>query len=203
MGVPVTEVDKSRLDELSGNGNHQGVLAMRPAVPYADVEDMLELAKSKGEEPFLVLLEGITDPRNLGAVIRTAEAAGVHGVVIPKRRSCGLGATVSKTSSGAIEHMLIARVTNMSETIKKLKKLGLWIACADMEGTDLYEADLGGPIALVIGSEGTGVGRLVSEKSDFMVKVPMLGRIPSLNASVAAGIIMYEVVRRRRTGEPH
>jgi 23S rRNA (guanosine2251-2'-O)-methyltransferase len=201
-GIPVTEVDKARLDELSESGNHQGVLAFRPAVPYADLEDMLELAKEKGEDPFIVLLEGITDPHNLGAVIRTAEAVGAHGVVIPKRRASGLNAVVAKTSSGAIEHMLIAHVTNMTETIKKLKKLGLWIACADMGGQDLYRVDLSGPLAIVIGSEGTGVSRLVSENCDFQVKIPMRGLIASLNASVAAGVIMYEVLRRRRSGEP-
>ncbi|MDR1640861.1 MAG: 23S rRNA (guanosine(2251)-2'-O)-methyltransferase RlmB [Clostridiales bacterium] len=201
-GIPVSEVDKSKLDEMSNSGNHQGVVAARPAVPYVELEDMLELAKSKGEDPLLVLLEGITDPHNLGAIIRTAEGAGAHGVVIPKRRACGLNSVVAKTSSGAIEHMLIAQVTNMTDTIKKLQKLGLWVACADMGGKDLKEADLSGPLAIVIGGEGSGVSRLVSEKSDFQVRIPMYGKIASLNASVAAGIIIYEAARRRHDGEP-
>ncbi|MDR1538359.1 MAG: 23S rRNA (guanosine(2251)-2'-O)-methyltransferase RlmB [Clostridiales bacterium] len=200
-GIPVQEVDKSKLDELSNSGNHQGVVAMQPAIAYVEVEDMLELARIRGEKPFLVILDGITDTHNLGAIIRTAEAAGVHGVILPKRRSAGINSIVAKTSAGAVEHMMIARVTNLTEIVKKLKKEGIWITCADLKGTDLHGADLDGPVALVIGAEGSGVSRLLNENSDFCVKIPMFGQIASLNASVAAGIIMYEVVRRRRSGK--
>ncbi|MDR1559634.1 MAG: 23S rRNA (guanosine(2251)-2'-O)-methyltransferase RlmB [Clostridiales bacterium] len=197
-GVVLQEVDKTKLDELSESGNHQGVVGVCPAKGYVEIEEILDYAKSKIEDAFILLLDGIMDPHNLGAILRSAEAAGVHGVILPKRRAAGLTPTVVKTSSGAIEHILISRVTNLSDAVAKLKKAGLWIACADMEGEPLYTVDLSGPIALIIGSEGTGVGRLLGKNSDFSIKIPMYGRIDSLNASVAAGIMMYEVVRRRR-----
>ena len=197
-GIVTQEVDKSKLDELSESGNHQGVVGLCPSKGYVEIDEILDCAKSKNEDPFVLLLDGIMDPHNLGAILRTAEAAGVHGVILPKRRCVGLTPTVAKTSSGAIEHILISRVTNLSDAIKKLQDNGIWVACADLNGGELYKADLSGPIALLIGSEGTGVGRLLVKNSDFTVKIPMLGRIESLNASVAAGIIMYEVIRQRK-----
>jgi len=197
-GIVLQEVDKRKLDELSDSGNHQGVIGLCPAKGYVEIEEILAFAASKNEDPFILLLDSVMDPHNLGAILRSAEAAGVHGVILPKRRSAGLTPTVVKTSSGAIEHILISRVTNLSDAVAKLKENGLWIACADMEGGVLYSADLSGPIALLIGSEGAGVSRLLVKNSDFSVKIPMYGRIESLNASVAAGILMYEVVRRRK-----
>jgi 23S rRNA (guanosine2251-2'-O)-methyltransferase len=196
-GVVVRETERAKLDELSERGHHQGVIALCPAVAYAEIEDMLALARQRGEPPFILVLDGVTDPHNLGAVIRSAEAGGVHGVIIPKRRAVGLTGTVAKTSAGAIEHVLIARVTNITATLKKLKDHGLWVTCADMQGASLYEADLGGPVALVLGAEGEGVSRLVAEAADYKVKIPMLGKIASLNVSVAAGVFIYEIVRRR------
>ena len=200
-GIVLLEVEKTKLDELSESGNHQGVVGLCPAKGYVEIEEILAYAKSKNEDPFVLLLDGIMDPHNLGAILRSAEAAGVHGVIIPKRRSVGLTPTVAKTSSGAIAHIMISRVTNLSDAISKLKKSGLWITCASMEGEDVYKADLSGPIALVIGAEGTGVSRLLAKNSDFLVKIPMYGKIDSLNASVSAGIFMYEVVRRRKFTE--
>ena len=197
-GIVLQEVDKSRLDELSESGNHQGVVGVCPAKGYVEIEEILDYAKSKNEDPFILLLDGIMDPHNLGAILRSAEAAGVHGVILPKRRAVGLTPIVAKTSSGAIEHIMVSRVTNLSDAITKLKNNGLWIAYADMEGENLYDADLSGPIALIIGSEGTGIRSLLAKNSDFAVKIPMYGHIESLNASVAAGILMYEVVRRRK-----
>jgi len=197
-GVVLQEVDKAKLDELSESGNHQGVVGLCPAKGYVEIDEILAYAESKKEAPFVLVLDGIMDPHNLGAILRSAESAGVHGVILPKRRSVGLTPVVAKTSSGAIEHILISRVTNLSDALTKLKNSGLWIACADMEGGDLFHADLSGPIALLIGSEGTGVSRLLVKNSDFTVKIPMYGHIGSLNASVAAGILMYEVVRRRK-----
>lgn len=197
QGVVVQEVVKQKLDEMSQTKNHQGVIALVSEHEYAEVSDILKAAAEKGEKPFIVILDNITDPHNLGAIIRTAECAGAHGVIIPKRRSVGLTATVGKTSAGAIEYMPVARVTNISKTIEDLKKEGLWIACADMGGDDYFHASLDGAVALVIGSEGDGVSRLVKEKCDFVVSVPMYGKISSLNASVAAGLLMYEVVRQR------
>ena len=164
---------------------------------YAEVDDILRSAAEKGEKPFIIILDNITDPHNLGAVIRTAECAGAHGVIIPKRRSVGLTAVVGKTSAGALEYMPVARVTNIARTIEELKKQGVWVACADMDGEDYYDASLDGAIALVIGSEGEGVSRLVKEKCDFTVSIPMYGKISSLNASVAGALLMYEVVRQR------
>lgn len=197
-GVVIQEVSRQKLDEISQTKNHQGVIALVSAHDYVEVEDILAAAKEKGEDPFVLLLDGITDPHNLGAILRTAECAGVHGVIIPKRRSVGLNATVGKTSAGAIEYMPVARVTNIVQTMEYLKKEGLWIACADMKGLDHFDTNMKGPLALVIGSEGDGVSRLVKENCDFTASIPMYGKISSLNASVAAALLMYEVVRQRR-----
>ena len=191
-------VDKERMDQLSETGKHQGVIAYAAAYEYAEVEDILSVAKEKGEAPFLVLLDNIEDPHNLGAIIRTAHQAGAHGVIIPKNRAVGLTATVARTSAGALNYLPVAKVTNLSKTIDDLKKEGLWFACADMDGQVMYDANLTGAIGLVIGSEGEGVSRLVKEKCDFTVSIPMMGQIDSLNASVAAGVLCYEIVRQRR-----
>ena len=196
-GVVVQEVVKQKLDEMSQTKNHQGVIAIVSEHEYADVEDIINSAESKGETPFIIILDNITDPHNLGAIIRTAECAGAHGVIIPKRRSVGLTAVVGKTSAGAIEYMPVARVTNIARTIDDLKSRGIWVACADMGGDDYFDASLDGALALVIGSEGEGVSRLVKEKCDFTVSIPMYGKISSLNASVAAALLMYEAVRQR------
>ena len=197
-GIVLVEVDKSKLDEMSQTGNHQGVIAIVPPFEYCDVEDILEEAKSKNEEPFVLILDGIEDPHNLGAIIRTAETAGVHGVIIPKRRAAAVNSTVNKVSAGAVEHMKIARVNNINDTIQFLKDNGLWIIGTDAKAENYYyEQDLTGPIALVIGSEGFGMNRLVSENCDILVKIPMKGKITSLNASVSAGIVTYEIVKQR------
>lgn len=190
-------VKKERLDQLSETGKHQGVIAFASAYEYADVEDMLEMARQKGEDPFLFLLDNIEDPHNLGAIIRTANLAGAHGVIIPKNRAVGLTATVAKASAGAINYTPVAKVTNLKRTIEELKKQGLWFVCADMSGETMYQLNLKGPIGLVIGSEGEGVGRLVKETCDFVASIPMKGDIDSLNASVAAGVLSYEIVRQR------
>lgn len=190
-------VAKERLDQMSETGKHQGVIAYAAAYEYAQVEDMLELAREKGEPPFLFLLDNIEDPHNLGAIIRTANLAGAHGVIIPKNRAVGLTATVARTSAGALNYTPVAKVTNLAKTIEDLKKEGLWFVCADMGGTQMYQLDLKGPIGLVIGNEGEGVGRLVKEKCDFIASIPMKGDIDSLNASVAAGVLAYEIVRQR------
>ena len=192
-------VDKERLDRLAGTGHHQGVVAQAAAYEYAEVEDILKAAKDKGEAPFIFILDEIEDPHNLGAIIRTANQAGAHGVIIPKRRAVGLTATVAKTSAGAINYTPVAKVTNISKTIEDLKKQGMWFVCADMDGTTMYDLNLTGPIGLVIGNEGSGVGRLVKEKCDFIASIPMKGDIDSLNASVAAGVLAYEIVRQRMT----
>lgn len=192
-------VDKERLDRLAGTGHHQGVVAQAAAYEYAEVEDILKAAKDKGEAPFIFILDEIEDPHNLGAIIRTANQAGAHGVIIPKRRAVGLTATVAKTSAGAINYTPVAKVTNISKTIEDLKKQGIWFVCADMDGTTMYDLNLTGPIGLVIGNEGSGVGRLVKEKCDFVAAIPMKGDIDSLNASVAAGVLAYEIVRQRMT----
>lgn len=193
----VSYVAKERLDQLSETGKHQGVIAYAAAYEYAEVEDMLRLAEEKGEPPFLFLLDNIEDPHNLGAIIRTANLAGAHGVIIPKRRAVGLTATVAKTSAGALNYTPVAKVTNLGAVIEELKKKGIWFVCADMGGATMYDLDLKGPIGLVIGSEGEGVSRLVREKCDFTASIPMKGDIDSLNASVAAGILAYEIVRQR------
>ena len=190
-------VTKERLDQLSSTGKHQGVIAYAAAYHYAEVEDMLELAREKGEAPFLFLLDGIEDPHNLGAIIRTANLAGAHGVIIPKNRAVGLTAVVARTSAGALNYTPVARVTNLSKTIEDLKKQGMWFACADMGGEVMYRQNLTGPLGLVIGNEGEGVSRLVKENCDYVVSIPMKGDIDSLNASVAAGVLALEVVRQR------
>ena len=193
----VNFVAKERLDQMSETGKHQGVIASAAAYAYAEVEDMLKLAEEKGEPPFLFLLDDIEDPHNLGAIIRTANLAGAHGVIIPKRRAVGLTATVARTSAGALNYTPVAKVTNLSATIEELKEKGLWFVCADMGGTTMYDLNLTGPIGLVIGNEGDGVSRLVKEKCDFVASIPMKGEIDSLNASVAAGVLAYEIVRQR------
>lgn len=193
----VNFVSIERLDQISETKKHQGVIAFAAAYEYASVEDMLESAKKKGEQPFLLLLDNIEDPHNLGAILRTANLAGAHGVIIPKRRAVGLTATVGKTSAGAINYTPVAKVSNLSNTIRELKEQGLWFVCADMDGTRMYDLDLKGPIGLVIGSEGEGVSKLVKENCDFTAAIPMAGEIDSLNASVAAGILAYEIVRQR------
>ena len=190
-------VDKERLDQMSKTGKHQGVIAYAAAYEYAEVEDILKIAEEKEEPPFIILLDNIEDPHNLGAIIRTANLAGAHGVVIPKNRAVGLTATVARTSAGALNYTPVAKVTNMAKTIEELKEKGLWFVCADMGGTTMYQLDLKGPIGVVIGNEGEGVGRLVKEKCDFIASIPMKGDIDSLNASVAAGVLAYEIVRQR------
>lgn len=199
-GIVLVEVDKSKLDEMSATGNHQGVIAIVPPFSYCEVEEILKEAESKNEDPFILLLDGIEDPHNLGAIIRTAETAGVHGVIIPKRRAASVNSTVNKVSAGAVEHMKIARVNNMNETIQYLKDCGLWIIGTDGKAENYYyEQNLTGPVALVIGSEGNGMGRLVSENCDILVKIPMKGKITSLNASVSAGIVVYEILKQRNS----
>ncbi|CDD45869.1 rNA methyltransferase [Firmicutes bacterium CAG:534] len=190
-------VARERLDQLSETGKHQGVIAYAAAYEYVQVEDILEKAREKGEPPFLILLDNIEDPHNLGAIIRTANLAGAHGVIIPRNRAVGLTATVARTSAGALNYTPVARVTNLARTIEELKKEGLWFVCADMDGTMMYDLDLKGPIGLVIGNEGEGVGKLVREKCDMVASIPMKGQIDSLNASVAAGVLAYEILRQR------
>lgn len=195
--TPVKFVTKERLDQLSETGKHQGVIAYAAAYGYATVEEILDNARQKGEAPFLFLLDNIEDPHNLGAIIRTANLAGAHGVIVPKNRAAGLTAVVAKTSAGALNFTPVARVTNLAKTIEELKKEGIWFVCADMGGTTMYDLNLKGPIGLVIGNEGEGVGRLVKEKCDMIASIPMKGDIDSLNASVAAGVLAYEIVRQR------
>ena len=190
-------VTRERLDQISETKKHQGVIAYAAAYEYSEVEDMLELAKKKVEDPFLILLDNIEDPHNLGAIIRTANLAGAHGVIIPKRRAVGLTATVAKTSAGALNYTPVAKVTNLAKTMEELKEKGLWFVCADMGGESMYRLNLTGPIGMVIGNEGDGVSRLVKEKCDFIASIPMKGDIDSLNASVAAGVLAYEIVRQR------
>lgn len=189
-------VTKERLDQISETGKHQGVIAYVAAYEYATLDEVLEQAAKKNEPPFLILLDNIEDPHNLGAIIRTANLAGAHGVIIPKNRAVGLTATVAKTSAGALNYTPVVKVTNLVKTIEELKEKGLWFVCADMNGTKMYDLDLKGPIGLVIGSEGEGVGRLVKEKCDFAAAIPMKGEIDSLNASVATGVLAYEIVRQ-------
>ena len=196
-GTPVKYVSRERLDQMSSTGKHQGVIAYGAAYEYAQVEDILQAAKEKGEPPFLFVLDNIEDPHNLGAIIRTANLAGAHGVIIPKNRAAGLTATVAKTSAGALNFTPVARVTNLARTMEELKKEGIWFVCADMGGTRMYDLDLTGPIGLVIGNEGEGVGKLVRKSCDLTASIPMKGDIDSLNASVAAGVLAYEIVRQR------
>ncbi len=197
-GVVVKQVDKHKLDSMSGQENHQGIIALAAAKESVTIEEILDIATKKGEQPFVILTDDIEDPHNLGAIIRTAECAGAHGVIIPKRRNAGITEAVWKSSAGALEYMPIARVSNLSSTIEKLKKLGIWIYAADMNGERWCDQDLTGPVALVIGSEGKGISPLVRKNCDFVLSLPMSGKINSLNASVAAGILMYEVRRQRK-----
>ena len=197
-GIVVQYVERTKIEALAGGHRHQGVLAYVAPVPYAELEDILKAAEAKGEAPFLVLLDELEDPHNLGALLRTADATGVHGILIPKRRSVSLNATVAKTSAGAVEYVPVARIGNIAQTLKKLKEKGFWVAGADMDGEKAYyEADLTGPLVLVVGSEGKGMSRLTKEACDFIVRMPMVGRINSLNASVAGSILMYESMRQR------
>ena len=193
----INYVKKERLDQLSETGHHQGVIAMAASYEYATVEDILEKAKEKGEAPFIFVLDNIEDPHNLGAMIRTANLAGAHGVIIPKRRAVGLTSTVARTSAGAINYTPVAKVTNLKQTMEQLKKEGMWFVCADMDGTPYYQMDLKGPMGLVIGNEGEGVSRLIKETCDFVASIPMKGDIDSLNASVAAGVLSFETARQR------
>ncbi|MBR5732382.1 MAG: 23S rRNA (guanosine(2251)-2'-O)-methyltransferase RlmB [Lachnospiraceae bacterium] len=195
--VIVQKVSRERLDQMSQTHNHQGVIAFAAAYDYATVEDILKAARDKNEQPFIFMLDGIEDPHNLGAIIRTANLAGAHGVIIPKRRAVGLTSTVAKTSAGALNYTPVAKVTNLTATMEELKKEGLWFVCADMGGDTMYNCNLRGPIGLVIGNEGEGVSRLVREHCDIIASIPMKGDIDSLNASVAAGVLAYEIVRQR------
>ncbi|WP_297964046.1 23S rRNA (guanosine(2251)-2'-O)-methyltransferase RlmB [uncultured Anaerovibrio sp.] len=196
-GVNIMYMERSKIDSMARGIRHQGVLAQVAPVQYVELEDILNIAREKKEPPFILLLDELEDPHNLGALLRTADAAGVHGVLIPKRRSVPLSATVAKTSAGAVEYVPVARIGNMVQTIRRLKDEGLWVAAADMDGTDYYEADMTGPLLLIVGSEGHGVGRLVKEQCDFVVRIPMMGKINSLNASVAGSILMYEAMKQR------
>lgn len=196
-GIVTLEVEKSKLDELTGREKHQGVVAYVAAHEYVSVEEILEDAAAKGEPAFVLILENIQDPHNLGAIIRTAHTAGVHGIIIPKRRAVGLTGTVAKASAGALEHTKVAKVSNIAQTIKELQQKGLWIACADMDGKVLFEENLTGPIGIVVGSEGEGISKLTKQTCDYVVSVPMYGKVTSLNASVAASLMVYEVVRQR------
>lgn len=197
-GIPVIEADRQKLDSLSEGGNHQGVIAYAAMHSYVEVKDILAAAREKGRAPFIIILDKITDPHNFGSILRTANCAGADGVIIPKRSSVGLSEVVAKTSAGAIEYVPVAKVTNIAQTIEALKKEGLWIAGAEAGGDAMYKTDLTGAIALVIGSEGEGISRLVKEKCDFLVEIPMFGDVNSLNASVAAAVLMYEIVRQRQ-----
>ena len=193
----INYVKKERLDQLSETSHHQGVIAMAASYEYATVEDILEKAREKGEAPFIFVLDNIEDPHNLGAMIRTANLAGAHGVIIPKRRAVGLTPTVARTSAGAINYTPVAKVTNLKQTMEQLKKEGMWFVCADMDGTPYYQMDLKGPMGLGIGNEGEGVSRLIKETCDFVASIPMKGDIDSLNASVAAGVLAFEIARQR------
>ena len=196
-GTVIVYAGRDKLDSLSETGRHQGVIALAAAADYATMEEVLAASSAKVEAPFVIFLDGIEDPHNLGAIIRTAEVAGAHGVVIPKRHASGLTATVMRTSAGALNHLPVVRVTNMAKTIEELKARGMWFVCADMDGTVMYDLDLTGAIGVVVGSEGSGVSRLVREKCDYVASVPMAGQVSSLNASVAAGVLIYEIVRQR------
>ncbi|MBQ3795514.1 MAG: 23S rRNA (guanosine(2251)-2'-O)-methyltransferase RlmB [Butyrivibrio sp.] len=196
----ISFVKKERLDQISETGKHQGVIAYAASYEYVEIEDILDRAREKGEDPFVIVLDGIEDPHNLGAIIRTANLSGAHGVIIPKHRAVGLTATVAKASAGAINYTPVAKVTNIAQTIEDLKDKGLWFACADMGGETMYRLNLKGPIGIVIGNEGSGVSRLVKEKCDMIASIPMKGDIDSLNASVACGVLAFEVVRQRLQG---
>ena len=196
--IIIQQAEKQKLDEITARGNHQGVVAFVSEISYADVTDILKIAREKGEAPFVIILDEITDPHNLGAVMRTACSAGCHGIIMPKRRSCPVNGTVAKVAAGAAEHLPVARVSNLASTVEQLKKEGLWVVGGDMYGEKNYfDADLTGPIAIVMGSEGEGISRLMKEKCDFLVKIPMPGPTESLNVSVACGVLTYEVLRQR------
>lgn len=200
-GIPIQYVDRQKINDMATSKAHQGIIALVAAYKYVDYEDIIEEAKDKGKDPFILILDEIMDPHNLGSIMRTADAVGVDGIIIPKRRSVGLTATVAKTSAGAIEYVPVARVTNIAQTIERIKDKGIWVAGADGDGDrDHYSTDLKGPLALVIGSEGKGISRLIKEKCDFLVRLPMVGQVSSLNASVAAGVLMYEIFRQRVSG---
>lgn len=198
QGIPVIETEKQKLDQLAEGGNHQGVIAYVATHTYCEVKDILNAAREKGKDPFIIILDKITDPHNLGSIIRTANCVGADGIIIPKRNSVGLNSVVAKTSAGAIEYTPVAKVTNISQTIESLKKEGIWVAGAEAGGDTMYKTNLKGPLALVIGSEGEGISRLVKESCDFLVEIPMYGNINSLNASVAAAVLMYEISRQRQ-----
>ncbi len=196
-GIIVQNVDRNKLDEISESHSHQGVIAMVSDYKYQELDEVIETVKQKGEDAFIIILDEITDPHNLGSIIRTADAVGAHAVIIPKRRSVGITAVVAKASAGAVEYVPVCKVTNIVNTIKKLKDEGLWIAAADMDGEVFYNQNLKGPLGLVIGSEGFGISRLVKENCDFTIKMPMIGNVTSLNASVAGGILLYEIFKQR------
>ena len=199
-GIPVVETDKAKLDAMSGFATHQGVIAMASEKEYCSVEDILEIAKSRGEDPIIVIADGITDPYNLGALIRCAEGTGAHGIIIPKRRSTGLTPLVSRSSAGAIEHMAIAKVSNINNTITSLKEKGVWVFAAEAGGTPYYETNFKGPCALVFGSEGNGVSKVVTENCDVLISIPMYGKVNSFNVSTAASVILCEVAKQHRNG---
>lgn len=199
-GIVVSEVDRKKLDDMSTTHSHQGVIALASPYVYSSIDEILKLAEEKGEEPFIVILDEIEDPHNLGSIIRSANVMGAHGIIIPKRRSALVTATVAKASAGAVEYTKIAKMTNLNQAIKELKEKGLWVIGTDMDGESCYNSNLTGPIAIVIGSEGKGISRLVKENCDGVVSIPMQGEVNSLNASVAAGIIMYEIIRQRGSG---
>ncbi|MBF1048894.1 MAG: 23S rRNA (guanosine(2251)-2'-O)-methyltransferase RlmB, partial [Peptostreptococcus sp.] len=199
--VIIQEVDRHKLDEMSESHAHQGVIAITSDYRYYDLDEILEIPRQKGEDPFFIILDGITDPHNLGSIIRTAHAVGAHAVIIPKRRSVQITPIVAKASAGAVEYLPVCKVTNIVNTIKTLKENGLWIAAVDMDGQTFYQQNLGGPLGLVVGSEGEGISRLVKQNCDFTVSMPMSGNVTSLNASVAGGILLYEVYRQRNAGK--
>ncbi len=198
-GIPIIEMTRSKLDDMACGERHQGIIAIASERNYSSVDDMISLAETRGEKPFVVVLDGIEDPHNLGAIIRSAECAGAHGIIIPKRRAVGLTSTVAKASAGAIEHMLIAKVTNLATTIDELKEKGFWLYAADMDGSEYYNTDMRGSSAIVLGSEGFGISRLVKEKCDFVVSIPMRGQVNSMNVSCAAAVIFAEVAKQRIT----
>ncbi len=200
-GIPITECDRSRLDTMAKGGRHQGIIAIAAERNYSSIDEIIEYAKEKGEPPFIVVCDGVEDPHNLGAIIRSADCSGAHGVIIPKRRAVGLTATVSKSSAGALEHMRVAKVTNLASAIDDLKERGLWIYAADMDGSTYYKTDMKGAVALVLGSEGFGISRLVKEKCDFTVSIPLYGQVNSMNVSCAAAVLLAEVARQRNEKE--
>lgn len=198
--IPITEVEKSKLDRMSGGANHQGIIALASEQNYSSVEDILAYAKERGEHPFIVMLDGVEDPHNLGAIIRNAECAGAHGIIIPKRRAVGLTPAAAKASAGALMHMRVAKVTNLAQTVDELKERGIWFYAADMDGGTVYKTDLSGSVCIVLGSEGFGISRLVKEKCDFTVSIPMYGNVNSMNVSCAAAVILSEAARQRNGG---